>query len=199
VSLRDFLLQVAVAVIAAAVVALLGHALIAVAVVLAAVLGLLFQQQRVIGTLQRDTRMLVDTAITSASVLRDADAADKIAAAADQAFRMAAQRRAHEEEHGGAKHHVTGTHSSTFENAAKQHLSDWERRYDDLSFKFGAFGFRVFPPSEPSDRIEGKPTPDAVKLACEREALSVAANALRAANPSNVSFSPPTTEAGQSN
>jgi hypothetical protein len=133
--------------------------------------------------LLRMQQMLARLAITSEDILLEAAEADAIAQPMENSFRTAAERRAWEtgqiEQHGSrtAVHQLT--YSGTFEDVAKRNLPHWQRQFDDLSTKLYTYGCTVFVPSQPRTPIEGEPSADAIKLMCQREALAVAADALR--------------------
>jgi hypothetical protein len=150
-------------------------------------------QEALNASLLKTQNVLAGLTLTADDVLKEAAEADKIAAAAEEGFRLAAERRAHEADyeakHGRRNPQMTGTYSGMFENVATSHLVDWNRHFDLLTVKLAALGFKVVVPSEPRERVEGNPTPAAIKLICEREALDVAADALRSANASSASDS----------
>lgn len=170
---------------------ILGNATLPVAALLAALSVAVLRQRSDTQRLEKRTKMLAGITLTAEDVLADAARADTIAAAAEEGFREAAERRAMEAEyiakHGQRDSMITGTYSGTFEHLASQQLQEWNPRFEALTTKLEALGFRVFVPSEPRHKIEGEPTAAATKLVCEREALDVAADALRAANESSAS------------
>lgn len=188
-TLRDFALQLAIAIIGAAVVIILGHAVVAVAIVLGVILAILFQQQRAISKIQQNTRMLAGITLTADDVLRQYDQSVSLGNGIEHSFRTAAERRAWEadqiKQHGSRNAMQQLAYSGTFEGQAKQNSVHWYRLFEELTIKLAGLGYRVFPPTEPSTPIAGDPTPEAIKFICDKEGLTAAAESLRAANGSN--------------
>ena len=172
------------------------------ALLLGVIVALVLWQRRETRRIKETTRMLTGITLTAEDVLNEAAEADKFAAAAEEGFRHAAQRRLIEAEyvakHGQRDSVATGTYSDTFEHVASEQAQAWKGRFDVLATKLTALGFKVVVPSKPQKEIEGEPTVAATKLVCEREAFEAATDALRHANESIASDVHPTTAGPQS-
>jgi len=182
----EFAWQLIGGIIAGAVLLVLGRATVAVSLFGALVTAVLVQQRYVNRRLVDETKALAGISLIADDVLREASEVNQFASGIESQFRAAAERRAWEAEqielHGRRDAILQLTYSVTFEAHAAQNLRAWNHRYEQLSIKLAGLGFRVFPPAVPSNRIEGEPSPAATKMICQREALTVAADALRRAN-----------------
>jgi hypothetical protein len=141
--------------------------------------------------LGKTQQMLVGVALTAEDVLSAVEKTNQFGAAIEQGFRNAADRRAWEadqmKQYGRVDAIQQLARAATFEGLALRDLKAWDRQFAEVTIKLDALGYRVFVPSEPQAEISGTPSAEAVKMICQREALNVAADALRRAHDSTAS------------